>query len=52
VNLEITPEPDEVERAAIAAALEAEENERAQAAQSPWAKRVIPVHDAHDEPHP
>jgi hypothetical protein len=52
VNLEITPEPDDAERAAIAAALEAEEAEKEQAASSRWAKGVVPVHDAHDEPHP
>jgi hypothetical protein len=52
VNLEITPEPDEAERAAIAAALEEEEAEKDQAGPSRWAKREVPVHDAHDEPHP
>jgi hypothetical protein len=52
VNLEITPEPAEAERAAIAAALEAEEAEKEQAGPSRWAKGVVPVHDAHDEPHP
>jgi hypothetical protein len=53
VNLEITPEPDDGERAAIAAALEAEEAEKERAGSSGWAKRVAPpVHDAHDEPHP
>jgi hypothetical protein len=49
VNLEITPEPTDAERAAIAAALEAEQD---QAGASSWAKREVPVHDAHDEPHP
>ena len=52
VNLEITPEPDDAERAAIAAALEAEEAEKEQAGASLWAKGVLPVHDAHDDPHP
>jgi hypothetical protein len=52
VNLEITPEPADAERAAIAAALEAEEAEKEQADPSEWAKGVVPVHDAHDEPHP
>jgi hypothetical protein len=52
VNLEITPEPDGAERAAIAAALAAEEAEKEQAGPSKWAKRVVPVHDAHDDPHP
>jgi hypothetical protein len=52
VNLEITPEPDEAERAAIAEALDAEEKAKEQAGASPWAKGVVPVHDAHDEPHP
>ena len=53
MNLEITPEPDDAERAAIAAALEAEEREKERAAgPSRWAKSVVPVHDAHDEPHP
>ncbi len=52
MNLEITPEPDEAERAAIAAALAAEEAEKQQARPSRWAKGVVPVHDANDEPHP
>jgi hypothetical protein len=52
VNIEITPEPDDAERAAIAAALEAEEQEAEQAAPSRWANTVLPVHDAVDEPHP
>ena len=52
MNLEITPEPDDAERAAIAAALEAEKAEKEQARSSSWAKREVPVHDAHDEPHP
>jgi hypothetical protein len=52
VNLEITPEPSEAERAAIAAALEAEAAEEEQAGPSRWAKGVVPVHDAVDEPHP
>ncbi len=52
MNIEITPEPSDAERAAIDAALEAEEAEKEQAAPSHWAKGVVPVHDAHDEPHP
>jgi hypothetical protein len=45
VNLEITPEPDEAERAAIVAALEAEEKEteKERARAAPWAS---------EEPHP
>jgi hypothetical protein len=52
VNLEITPEPDDAERAAIEAALEAETAEKEHAGPSAWAMREVPVHDAHDEPHP
>jgi hypothetical protein len=52
VNLEITPEPDAAERVAIEAALEEEAAEQEHAGPSPWAKRELPVHDAHDEPHP
>jgi hypothetical protein len=52
VHPEITPEPNDGERAAIEAALEAEEAEKEEAGPSPWAKGVVPVHDAHDEPHP
>ena len=52
MNLEITPEPDDAERAAIAAALEAEEKEAEQAGPSLWANTVVPVHDALDDPHP
>ena len=52
MNLDITPEPDDADRAAIAAALEAEEKEKEQAGASRWAKGVVPVHDGHDEPHP
>jgi hypothetical protein len=37
VNLEITPEPTEAERAAIVAALAEEENEKAPARPAPWA---------------
>jgi hypothetical protein len=44
VKLEITPEPDDAERAAIAAALEAEEKEMERARQAAWA--------ADDELHP
>ena len=49
MNLEITPEPDDAERAAIAAALESEEKENEDAGPSPWANGVVPVHD---ESHP
>jgi hypothetical protein len=52
VNLEITPEPDDAERAAIEAALEEERAEKERAGPSRWAKREVPVHDAHDDPHP
>jgi len=52
VNLEITPEPDENERAAIAAALEAEKAENGRAAPSRWFERVAPADNTHDEPHP
>jgi hypothetical protein len=52
VSLEITPEPNDAERAAIAAALEAEATEKEQAGPSRWAKREVPVHDGQDEPHP
>jgi hypothetical protein len=45
VRLEITPEPDDAERSAIAAALEAEENEKEKA-------RLHPAPWASDEPHP
>jgi hypothetical protein len=37
VNLEITPEPDDAERAAIVAALKAEEDEDKRSGGSPWA---------------
>jgi hypothetical protein len=50
VNLDITPEPDDAERAAIAAALQAEEKE--QAGPSRWAKSVVPVREDRDETHP
>jgi 2-oxo-4-hydroxy-4-carboxy--5-ureidoimidazoline (OHCU) decarboxylase len=50
--IEVTPHPDDAQRAAIEAALEAEKREQEQAGLSPWAKTVLPVHDAHDEPHP
>jgi hypothetical protein len=48
VNLEITPEPDEAERAAITAALEAEEKEKAQAGPSRWAEAAFPEHASCD----
>jgi hypothetical protein len=43
VKLEITPEPDDAERAAIAAALEAEEKEKEPRGPASWLS---------DEPHP
>jgi hypothetical protein len=52
VNLEITPEPNDAERAAIAAALEAEATEEKQAGPSGWGKRGMPIHDTLDESHP
>jgi hypothetical protein len=45
VNLKITPEPDDTERAVIEAALAAEEAEKERAGGSNWAKRVEPVPD-------
>jgi hypothetical protein len=44
VNLEISPQPSEAERAAIVAALAAEEAERA--ALSPWADEALPQREA------
>jgi hypothetical protein len=44
VKLEITPEPDDAERAAIAAALEADEKEKERSRPAAWA--------ADDESHP
>jgi len=46
VNYDISPEPDEAERAAILEALAAEKAERDAA--SPWADTVLPQHDAED----
>jgi hypothetical protein len=43
VNLEITPDPDDAERAAIEAALKAEEDEKELSRPALW---------ANDEPHP
>ena len=37
MNLEITPEPDDAERAAIEAALEAEKHENERSNVAPWA---------------
>ena len=45
MKLEITPEPDDAQRAAIEAALEGEAREQEDAGPSPWAKQVLPVHD-------
>jgi hypothetical protein len=44
VNLEITPEPDDAERAAIAAALEAEEKEKERAAVTGPSRDPFPPH--------
>ncbi|MGH3009629.1 MAG: hypothetical protein ACRDLM_09550 [Gaiellaceae bacterium] len=48
MNLSISPQPDDAERAAILAALEAEEAE--QAGRSEWAKAGLPQREAEDEP--
>lgn len=50
MNFEISPQPDDAERAAILAALEAEEAE--QDGPSPWAKALLPQSQAEDEPNP
>lgn len=44
VNLQITPEPDDAERAAILEALAAEEAE--EDGVSPWAEAVLPQREA------
>jgi hypothetical protein len=46
VSIEITPEPDEAERAAILEALAAEEV--AQPAASPWAATALPAREGGD----
>lgn len=43
MELEISPEPDPAERAAILAALEADDAERSAA--SPWADALLPRRD-------
>lgn len=50
MEFEISPEPSPVERAAILAALEAEEAERA--ARSAWAEAALPQRYSADEPEP
>jgi hypothetical protein len=51
VNLSISPQPDDAERAAIVAALEAEAAEAAgRAGRSEWAKAGLPQREAEDEP--
>jgi hypothetical protein len=46
VNLEISPQPDDAEKAAILAALEAEKAEHA--GPSEWAKAALPQREAED----
>jgi hypothetical protein len=48
VNHEISPEPDDAERAAILEALAAKEAE--QEGFSPWARALLPQRDPDDEP--
>ena len=48
MNLDITPEPDHAERAAIAAALEAEAEEKQDAEPSRWAEAAFPEHASSD----
>jgi hypothetical protein len=50
MELEISPEPDEAERKAIVAALEAAAGERS--AHSPWAQALPPQREEPDEPQP
>lgn len=50
MEFEITPEPDPTERAAILAALEAEE--AAQAAGSRWAEALLPPREDAEDPSP
>lgn len=50
MELTISPQPDETERAAIEAALAADEAERPQA--SAWADALLPGRDGEDEHSP
>lgn len=50
MELEISPEPDEAERKAIVAALEADAAEGP--APSPWTEASLPQRYAADEPEP
>jgi hypothetical protein len=50
VNLEISPQPGEAEKAAILAALEAEEAEHT--GPSPWARAVLPRREAEEPEQP
>lgn len=50
MNWQITPEPDEAERAAILAALAAEEAE--QQPLSPWARALLPSRDEEELENP
>lgn len=50
VDFEISPEPTEAERAAILAALAAEEADRTSG--SAWAETLLPGRDGDDETHP
>lgn len=50
MELTISPQPDEIERAAIVAALEAEEAERPRT--SAWADALLPGRDGQDEHRP
>jgi hypothetical protein len=50
VNLEISPQPEESERAAILAALEAENGERQDS--SAWAAALLPQRKAEDPANP
>lgn len=50
MSYEISPEPSEAERAAIVAALAAEEDDRP--ALSPWVEAVLPEREPSPEPEP
>jgi hypothetical protein len=50
VEFDIAPEPDPVERAAILAALQAEESDRP--ADSAWARALLPRREESEEPGP
>jgi hypothetical protein len=50
VELEISPQPDEAERAAIEAALEADAAEQPES--SAWADALLPGRDQEDEHRP